>query len=348
MQTPLIDTRTPRSEGFSMPAEWTEHQACILEWPTRAEVWGPHFDDAKSDYAAVARAIADFEPVLMVARPEDAADVRNRCGASIEVLPAPLDDSWARDNGPIFVTNRTGELAVVDFIFNAWGEKYEGYDNDARIPSVIASHLGVPRYEAPFVLEGGAFFVDGEGTLITTRQCLLHENRNPGLGQPEIEELLREYLGVDTIIWLSHGMADDSETDGHIDGVLQYVKPGVVMHLRPLSPNDPGYAMAEENLDELAGATDASGRKLEVIEFEPVAYPGLDGGILPIPYANSYLPNGGVIFPLANLVEEDEAAARRYAEVFPDREIVGVPGLMLSLGGGGPHCITQQVPVSRP
>jgi agmatine deiminase len=152
---------TPREDGFSMPAEWAPHQACLMQWPTRAELWEGLLDDAKRDYATVARAIAGFEPVIMVADPSQAGEARDHCGAGIEILPAPIDDSWMRDNGPIFVADPQGRLALVHFRFNGWGGRFQPYDRDAEVPAALAAHLGIRRYAAPFVLEGGSFFVDG-------------------------------------------------------------------------------------------------------------------------------------------------------------------------------------------
>jgi agmatine deiminase len=185
---------TPREDGFAMPAEWAPHQACLMEWPTRtrAELWGELFEEAKREYATVARAIAAFEPVIMVADPAQAGEAHDHCGAGIEILPVPIDDSWMRDNGPIFVADPRGRLALVHFEFNAWGERYLPYDRDALVPAAIAAHLGVRRYAAPFVLEGGSIFVDGEGTLLTTEQCLLNPNRNPALSRAGIERGLRD------------------------------------------------------------------------------------------------------------------------------------------------------------
>ncbi len=182
-----------------MPAEWAPHQATLMEWPTitRTAFWGALFDRAKADWATMANAVAAFEPVVMVVDPEQATEARSMCGEGVEILPIPIDDSWMRDNGPIFVTDASGGVALVHFRFNSWGNKYLPFDRDAEVPKHIASHLGMRRYEAPMVLEGGSFFVDGEGTLLTTEQCLLHPNRNPDMTREQIEHTLGEYLGVD-------------------------------------------------------------------------------------------------------------------------------------------------------
>ena len=325
-----------------MPAEWAAHQACLMEWPTqtRKGLWAGLFGDAKRDYAAVARAVAAFEPVIMVADPAQAAEARDQCGAGVEILPVPIDDSWMRDNGPIFVSDRSGRLALVHFQFNAWGGRFLPFDRDAAVPAAIAAHLGMRRYVAPFVLEGGSFFVDGEGTLLTTEQCLLNPNRNPGLSRGDIERGLRDFLGAEVVVWLGLGHSADRDTDGHVDGIAQYVRPGSVMIHAPGELADPDHDRGRENVRRASEATDAGGRRLAVIEFDC----GSPGGIS---YMNFYLPNGGVVVPVAG-APEDEAALAQIVAAFPDREIVSVPGRTLHEGGGGPHCITQQVPAGTP
>jgi agmatine deiminase len=333
---------TPREEGFSMPAEWEPHDACLMGWPTvtRRDFWADRFEEAKRDYAAVATAIAAFEPVVMVCDPEQEAEVRGYCGEGVQILPVPIDDSWMRDNGPIFVRDGSGSIALVHFRFNSWGGKFHPYDRDADVPRHIASHLGMRRYEAPFVLEGGSFFVDGEGTLITTEQCLLNPNRNPTMAREQIEQGLREYLGVETIVWLGLGHSTDRDTDGHIDGIAPYVAPATVALLVPEDPEDPDHERGRDNLERLRRARDAKGRAFEVIPFQ-TRPPGV------VPYLNLYLPNGGVVVPVAER-PEDEQALEQIAKLFPDREVVPVPGNCLTYGGGGPHCITQQVPTGVP
>ena len=218
-----------------MPAEWAPHQATLMAWPTitRRGFWGDLFDRAKSDWASMANAVAAFEPVVMVADPEQAAEARSMCAEGVEILPIPIDDSWMRDNGPVFVTDGAGAVALVHFRFNSWGNKYLPFDRDAEVPKHIASHLGMRRYEAPMVLEGGSFFVDGEGTLVTTEQCLLHENRNPDMTREEIERTLGDYLGVEHVIWLGRGHPLDRDTDGHVDAIAQYVATGEDPARRP-------------------------------------------------------------------------------------------------------------------
>ena len=326
-----------------MPAEWAPHQATLISWPTttRRELWGELFEAAKRDYAEVVRAVAAFDPVVVLADPDQAREARDACGTgNIEVLPVPIDDSWVRDNGPIFVTDGRGGVALVHFGFNSWGERFLPYDRDASVPEAIAAHLGMRRYVAPMVLEGGSFFVDGEGTLLTTEQCLLHPNRNPALSRADIEGLLSDFLSVDRVVWLPFGWAASRDTDGHVDGIAQYVSPGRVILLAPADPADPDHERGQTNRRAIAETPDARGRTIEVVAFDP-------GGPAHIPYLNVYLVNGGVIAPVAG-GPPDEIALAQVREAFPDREVVPVPGEVLHEGGGGPHCITQQVPAGSP
>lgn len=313
-----------------------------MEWPTatRRELWADRFDEAQADYAAVANAVAAFEPVVMVCDPDQQGEARRRCSDGVEILPIPIDDSWMRDNGPIFVRDAAGRVALVHFGFNSWGEKFAPWDRDAEVPRHLASHLGMRRYRAPFVLEGGSFFVDGEGTLLTTEQCLLNPNRNPTMTRKQIEQGLRDHLGVETIVWLGLGHSSDRDTDGHIDGIVIYVAPATVALLVPEDPDDPDHASGRDNLERLRGARDAKGRSFDVIAFQT-----RPAGV--VPYLNVYLPNGGAIVPVAER-PEDEQALEQIEKLFPEREIVAVPGNCLTFGGGGPHCITQQLPRGVP
>ena len=335
----MTASTTPAAAGFTMPAEWAPHAGCLMAWPSRAELWGSRLADAKREYATVASAIADHEPVLMVCSPGHADDVRNLCGSGVTPLEIPIDDSWARDSGPAFVRDAAGEVAVVAFGFNAWGNRWHPHDNDAALGGRLAETLGVRLFRAPFVLEGGSFFVDGEGTLITTEQCLLNPNRNPTLSREQIEQGLKEYLGVGSVIWLPYGHSLDTGpagTDGHIDGVLQYVAPGRVMLELVGDPSSPEHSRGLANLDVLRNSRDAQGRELEIAILDP----GPDAAVS---YANHYLANGAVIVPVSG-DECDDTALAVLRELHPGRTVIGVPGEAIAFGGGGPHCITQQIP----
>jgi agmatine deiminase len=309
-----------------------------MEWPTitRKAFWGGLFDRAKTDWACVANAVAAFEPVVMVADPAQASEARAMCSEVVEILPIPIDDSWMRDNGPIFVADAHGGIALVHFRFNSWGNKYLPFDRDSEVPKHIASHLGMRRYEAPMVLEGGSILVDGEGTLLTTEQCLLHPNRNLDMTREQIELTLGAYLGVEHVIWLGQGHPLDRDTDGHVDAIAQYLRPGVILLDVPGDPADPYHAAGRDNLARLRAAHDAAGRAIEIVAFE-AGTPSVTA------YMNHYLVNGAVIVP-ADGEPNDAAALAQLKDAYPEREIVTVPGATILEGGGGPHCITQQIP----
>jgi agmatine deiminase len=333
---------TPAEDGFFMPAEWAPHSRCWMAWPCRAETFACGIDEARTAYAEVARSIAQFEPVTMVCNPEDAAEVSLACGPGIEVLPLAISDSWIRDTGPSFVVDGKGGLAGVHWRFNAWGGNYPDHEVDATLGSRLLGKLELPCYEAPFVLEGGAFHVDGEGTLLTTEECLLNPNRNPGLTKPEIEGLLRAHLGVREVIWLGRGYEQD-ETDGHVDEIACFARPGVVIALTTDDTGDPNFERFQDNLDRLRRARDARGRELEVVPVRQPERQDVKGVRLTLSYTNFYLANGGLVMPAFEDAADDEAF-RTYRRLFPDREVVQVPAMDIVRGGGGIHCITQQQP----
>lgn len=337
---------TPAADGFFMPGEWAPHTRCWMAWPCRKDLWGSGLDAACDAYAEVADAISQFEPVTMIARGDEVASVSMRTTAKVATLPLGHDDSWIRDNGPSFLVDRQGNLAAVDWVFNSWGEKYKPYDLDAAVAEVLLDRIKVRRYAAPLVLEGGAFHVDGEGTLIATEQCLLNANRNPGKSREEVEQILRDYLGVEKILWLPRGLVDD-ETDGHVDNLLTFVKPGTVLALTTGDANDANHPVLQENLQRLRAFTDAQGRQLEVIELEqPRARYDAAGRRLSLSYVNLYIANGGVVMPVFEDAN-DQKAMDIVNKAFVGRKVTGVPALDIVAGGGAIHCITQQQPSGK-
>jgi agmatine deiminase len=319
-----------------MPAEWAPHERTLMAWPCRTELWGELLDDARRDHAAVASAVAAFEPVTMVASPgEQAADARARCAGEVEVLELPIDDSWLRDSGPIFVIG-DGRRLGVHFRFNAWGEKFTPFDRDEAAGGELARRYGDDVVDAPFVLEGGSIGVDGEGTLITTEECLLHPSRNPSMSREEIEAGLVEHLGLDRVVWLGKGLTEDRDTDGHVDLIAAFTAPGEVL----LQAGPPGTE-DEERMEDNRERLEAAG--LRVRRPPPLPPAALAGERIAVSHMNFYVCNGAVIVPVAG-AETDEAALATIGEAYPGREVVGVPGAVLAYGGGGPHCITQQVP----
>ena len=334
---------TPLADGLQMPAEPARHDATLMAWPARRALWRDQYAEACGVYAAVARAVAAHEAVTMVAAPSDEAAARLACGPAVEVVAIPIDDSWTRDSGPIVVVGEDGARAAVDFVFNGWGRKYAPWDDDDALAGRVADRLGFPTYRAPFVLEGGSIAVDGERTVITTEQCLLHPNRNPQLTRAEIEDGLRAYLGVERVIWIPFGLADDDDTDGHVDNVACFVEPGVVMVQGCDDPGAPDHHRLAINRRCLEGARDAAGRRLEVVEVPVLPRATVSRGDRPVPYLNFYVANGAVVVPVAGHPADD-----KMLEVigggYPGREVIPVPGAVLAHGGGGVHCITQQVP----
>jgi agmatine deiminase len=323
-----------------MPAEWEPHERTLMGWPCRRELWGSEMTQACADYAAVANAIAAFEPVTMIANPgEDATDARAACAAGVSVVELPLDDSWLRDCGPIYVYGDDGARVAVHFRFNAWGEKFPPWDRDAAVGGLIAASLGDRVLEASIVLEGGSVVSNGDGALLTTEQCLLAPNRNPELSRPQIEEALIEYLGVSRIVWLGDGLLEDRDTDGHVDMIAALAGSQRAL-LQTVEPSNPNYERCEENRARLTAAG------FEVVELPFLPYREVAGETVAVGYLNLYVCNGGVIVPVCSEETDDEALAI-IGGAFPGREVVPVPGAVIAYGGGGPHCITQQVPVAH-
>nr|BAE95571.1 putative agmatine deiminase [Streptomyces kanamyceticus] len=318
-----------------------------MAWPTRVDLWDGVLDQVQGEYAQVARAIAEFEPVTMVAPPGYGDAARARCGDGVDVLELPLDDSWFRDSAPLFVLDGDGHRAGVDFRFNAWGRKHHPYDSDDRISALLLDHLGVERLPSDMILEGGAITVDGEGTLITTEQCLLHPNRNPDLSRAEIEAELKSLLGVEKVIWLPYGGLLDTETDGHVDGVCAFAAPGKVVVSLPADPAHADHARMRANRAVLAASTDAKGRPLEIVDVPQTVFTEVTGGEVEVSYLNYYVANGGVVVPVAGLPADEDALAV-IAAAYPGRKVVGVRAAAVAYGGGGVHCITQQIPAARP
>jgi agmatine deiminase len=316
-----------------------------MAWPCRAEYWGERLAAARQAYAEVAKAIVAFEPVTMIAQPELTAEASLQCGQGVSILPLEHDDAWVRDTAPTFVRNPEGLLAGIDWRFNGYGERSPDYADDAALAEKICRRLKLPRLEAPIVLEGGAIHVDGEGTGLICAASVLDPRRNPGRSQAEIEAVLRDHLGLDTVIWLAQGLIDDA-TGGHVDNLACFARPGVVLALSGGDEDDANRPILEDNLTRLRSARDARGRELEVIEIQqPAARYREDGTRLTASYINFYLANGAIVVPIFD-DPMDAAAFHAIQAAFPDRQIVEIDAVDLIYGGGGIHCITQQQPKS--
>lgn len=333
--------QTPRQAGFAMPAEWAPHKRTWMMWPCRAEVW----DDlaaTRRDYAAVAHAIREFEPVTMAARPEDYDEARVMLDGNVEVIKADINDSWARDAGPCFVTHADGSRAGAQFRFNAWGGKYFPFNGDAAFSSQVTDKAGVKAFTSNLIAEGGGVSVDGEGTIITTDTCFPNPNRNPDWTKDAIEKELMEMLGGEKVIWLPGNPLED-ETDGHTDGIAIFVAPGVVLMERPSDLQSEWNRYLQMNIDAMQGQTDAKGREIKIVTVPeaieaPSAHPKFCRS-----YINSYLVNGGVVMPVYGVASDTEVRDI-FRKLFPERRVREVRIDSIAIGGGGIHCITQQEP----
>jgi agmatine deiminase len=357
---------TPAADGYRMPGEFEPHAGCWMAWPQRADNWRLGAQPAQEAYAAVAEAINASEPVTMAVSDSQFERCRALLSPSIRVVEVSTDDAWMRDIGPSFVLDRSGGLRGVDWGFNAWGGAdgglYQPWDRDERAARKVLEIENVDRYRAPIVLEGGSVQVDGEGTVLATEECLLNPNRNPGRSRQKIERALYEYLGAEKVIWLDRGVYDD-ETDGHIDNLACFVRPGVVLLTCSEDESDPQHAISREAIERLQKATDARGRQIEIVKLpspgpltisdeeaagvvaSTASKPRIAGDRMAASYVNFYPANTRVVFPLLDR-NNDEEVAEILQHCFPDREIVGVPAREILLGGGSIHCITQQVPSS--
>ncbi|WP_411348749.1 agmatine deiminase family protein [Paenibacillus sp. WLX2291] len=335
---------------YMMPAEWAQHERTMLSWPVQdSMVYPDDYANVCAGYQELVSAIAEFEPVTLVVNPEDLEKVQPLfAGQQVDFLPLAHNDAWLRDNGPTIVVNAQGERAGINWGFNAWGGKYEPWDLDDAVAPAVLKHLNLRQFDAPLVLEGGSIHVDGEGTLLTTEECLLNTNRNPELSREQIEQHVKEYTNVQQIIWLNRGLAGD-ETDGHVDNVACFAAPGKVILQVCNDPADDNYAITQENLRILGEATDAQGRKLEVIQIEqpPLVMHGEQR--LTLSYLNFYFVNGGIILPIFGGTAEqaDRQAIEVLQAAFPDRRIRTINGMAVIKEGGNVHCTTQQIPTGQ-
>lgn len=338
----------PKDFSYKMPPEWALHTRTLISWPVRSSMVFPdNYEAVCGGYAATIRAIAEFEPVTVVvnAADKDKVEALFADDSSIECLVIEHNDAWLRDNGPTFVVNEQGDVAGVNWKFNAWGGKYSPWDLDDAVAPQVLAHYGNRQFDAPLVMEGGSLHVDGEGTLLTTEECLLNDNRNPGLNREQIEEHLKQFLSIEKVIWLNKGLSGD-ETDGHVDNVACFAAPGKVIMQVCNDPQDDNYAITQENLRRLREATDAQGRQLEIIEIEQPPYREYDGSRLTLSYLNFYFVNGGIVLPVfgGDAEETDRKAVAVLEAAFPDRKVRTVDGTAVIPEGGNVHCTTQQMP----
>ncbi len=334
---------TPAEDGFFMPPDWGPHQRCWMAWPCRLGAWGEDMDHACLATAALARAIAKYEPVTMLVPPDLIPIARLQLGSLVTIWEAELNDSWSRDIAPSFLIDGEGGIAGAVFDFNAWGHKYRDYQNDAKIGAWMLSELELPCYRIPMTLEGGAINVDGSGTVITTESVAFNSDRNPTLDRRQIEERLAMYFGIRKVIWLADGLAGD-RADGQVNKVARFIAPGRLMCAVAAHRSDPSHGILSANLAQLAEERDALGRPLELLEIPlPDPLQAEDGRLLTRSYLDFYLGTGAVYVPAFD-DPADETAARLIGDAFKGREVVQLDMADIARRGGAIHCMTQQQP----
>lgn len=326
-----------------MPAEWTPHARCWMAWPCRPELFGARAEGASKAWAEVVRAIARFEPVTVLANADAIAEASVHGGKGVSVLPMEYDDSWARDIAPIFVMDQQGTLAGVDWPYDGYGKRMPSWSQDDALAGLICDRLGIERFRAPIVVEGGAFVVDGEGTAIALAPAILDPKRNPGLDRDTASRILADHLGLEAVIWLDHALGEDPAL-GHVEDLVAFAAPGRVLAPLARDKSDPLHAPLAANLQILKEARDAAGRALEVIEMpSPKARHRDDGSRLITSYTSLYLANRAVILPMFGDSADDDAFDL-IEDAFPGREVIQVEALDIVHGEGGIHGITQQQP----
>ncbi|MFD5699833.1 agmatine deiminase family protein [Streptomyces lasiicapitis] len=333
------------AKGLRMGAEWESHARTFMSWPALESVWEEDLRYVREDIARIARAIAEYEYVVMMARPDQQKAAQKACGRDVEVIPLAVDDLWARDTVPVFV-EQDGDVIGVDFNFNGWGNKQE-HTNDGQVGRALLSKYDIPRRKAPLVAEGGSFETDGEGTLLITESSIVNDNRNRGKSRDQIEAELKKTLGIKKVIWLA-GVRGEDITDAHVDSLVRFTAPGVVLldKAHPDTPADSWSRAADQAKAVLTKATDAKGRPFEVIDLpQPDLYEITgEGDDFVSTYANFYVANDSVFLPRFGDRKADKRARSILQEHFPKRDIVQVSIDTIASGGGGIHCSTHDEP----
>lgn len=366
MSRKIIES-TPRKDGYRMPGEFEPHKGCWMIWPERTDNWRLGAKPAQKSFAEVAEAIAKYEEVTMCVSKSQYMAAKEVLSPKIRIVEMSNDDSWMRDVGPTFVVNNSGDVRGIDWRFNAWGGLVDGlyfpWNKDDEVAVKVCEIENKDYYSLEsFILEGGSIHTDGDGTAIVTEACLLDESRNPELSKEEIEKTLKEYLNVDKVLWLPNGIYLD-ETNEHVDNIVHYCAPGVLVLAWTDDKTDPQYPLSKAAFDYLSNEKDAKGRKLEIhklhipdeVLITKEESEGVDSvdGTLPreegdrqaASYANFYIANKAIILPLFGDEIHDNEAIKTLSKVFPEREIVGISAREIILGGGNIHCITQQQPM---
>jgi agmatine deiminase len=336
--------------GFHFPAEWHKHTATWLSWPHKMESWPGKIDLIYPKYCEFIKVVSEGELVrINVTDEEMMAFAKQQLMVAgvdlkqIEFFEFPTNDAWCRDHGPAFLINpETKQKVIIDWGYNAWGNKYPPFDLDDVIPTKIAKHFDLPVYHPGIVMEGGSVDFNGKGTVLTTTACLLNKNRNPHLNQQQIEEYLQKYYGVEQVLWLGDGIIGD-DTDGHIDDITRFVNEDTVVTVVEENKNDENYHILQENLQSLKAMRLLNGKQLNIVELpmpEPVIY---EDQRLPASYANFYIANSAVVMPTYRS-KNDAKALDILQQCFPDRKVVGIDSTDIIWGLGSFHCLSQQEP----
>lgn len=340
----------PHQNGFHFPAEWHPHKATWLSWPHKEESWPGKIDLIYPKYCEFIKVISDGELVrINVSGEQMAAFAKQQLQAAgvdlkrIEFFEFPTNDAWCRDHGPAFLINPdTKQKVIVDWGYNAWGNKYPPYDLDDVIPAKIGANYGLPVYHPGIVMEGGSVDFNGKGTVLTTTACLLNKNRNPNLNQQQIEGYLQNYYGVEQVLWLGDGIVGD-DTDGHIDDITRFVNEDTIVTVIEENKNDENYHILQENLQTLKTMRLLNGKQLNIVELPMPDAVYYDGQRLPASYANFYIANSAVVVPTYRS-KNDDKALNILQQCFPDRKVIGIDSTHIIWGLGSFHCLSQQEP----
>lgn len=342
---------SPKKAGYRFPAEWVKHEATWLTWPHKEESWPGKIDTIYAPYCQFIKAVAEGEKVRINVNDEETKafaisklQEQDVDLSQIEFFFNPSNDAWCRDHGPAFLINPSAESkkVIVDWGYNAWGNKYPPFEQDDIIPTLIADQLDIPVFNPGIVMEGGSVEFNGAGTILTTTACLLNKNRNPHLTKEQIEEYLKECYGAEQVLWLGDGIVGD-DTDGHIDDITRFVNEDTVLTVVESNPLDENYILLQENLAALREMRLPDGRPLNIVKL-PMPSPVIhEDTRLPASYANFYISNAAVIVPTFRDVNDDKAL-EIIRGVFPDRKVIGIDSTDIIWGLGSFHCLSQQEP----
>jgi len=325
-----------------VPGRFEDHECTFITWPCYTDLETKKFEE---EIVSFIKNLSVYEKIIVISDPSNYINAKNSCGNYASIFSIPTDWSWIRDNGPIFIKNDEEKIEAVHFSFNSWGGKYSPCKLVKDMPKLLLEKLKIKRHSSNLILEGGGVTFDGIGTMITTEQMLLNKNRNPKYEKKDIEKEVKELLGIEKVIWLKKGLYEDKSTDGHVDCVAEYLAPGKILIQTIYDKNNPNYEILKENLAIIKNETDALGNKLEIVEMPYLPYYSkkYKNNIYVSPYTNYYIANGVVMVPEVDS-SMDEKAYKIIEQIYTDRLIVPTKAYYQAIGGGGPGCITQQLP----